>query len=978
MGRRPWVAPVVWAALVVLALPILSHLNTATTNSATQLPSSALSSQAEAELEREFPNLTTPSESVVLLLRPNITGEAGEHATLAVSAALRADSNLTYVGHVETVYDAYATYLEGMVQLASGVVNASNPGSPAYEEMNSAAAGIWGPPATFVGIWSGLVAAAPGVPPSTWNGPALLATSAVLGTNLTAQAVLYAFYGSPDAPGFAGTNNCAADPATVTRCADSAARATLPPLVSTVFSSAPSSFGSAAVGDLGVENYSFVPAVENATAAFLLNGSTLPSAWVSLVRAQFPSGTESWIAIVGWASLRATEGGLDAGPLPVPGTVLREFVDPGNDAAVVLVTFTQPAEFTTSTGTTPVHDDVAEIQRVVPTALASAGASGVVGFVETGEAPLVAQESSDLDHDLALVVPLTVVVLAIITFAYFRSPIATLATFGALGIAVAVSLAGVYLVGHTLTKVDVTSIPLATTFVLGVGTDYSIFLVARYREELVKGRTPADALVTSYAWAGQSIATSGTIAIVATLALVFSGVAMLSQWGVVLSLSVLVTLLVALTLVPSILALLGPRLFWPISGPRFRREALREEDRLRKGTTYFARAGRFSQRHAALVIGLALVVSVPAVYLTVTAPVGYDFFGQLPTDEPATSGLATLSSHFGAGYAFPLFVLLTFQGPLLAGNRSNATEFGQLGQVTGFLQSNSQIAEVASPIGAGGAPLASWENFSSLPAVEQARLSGVLASYVGEDGRSIDLGVQLATNGVSNSAIEALTNLRSNLTAFQSTHPDVQNVAIGGGAAIDADLQSETLVATERMVVAVTIGIAAVLLAVLRSWLLAVLAVVTIALSFSWAWSITYLTVSVGFGRSIFYFVPTIVIILVLGLGTDYNIFLLTRIREERVGGRSTSDATTTGVARTGGIITAAAVILAGAFASLLAGKFLLLQSIGLAVAVAVVLDAALVRTYLVPAALHLWGSRVWLDRRDPPPDGAAPREDSG
>ncbi|MCI4368626.1 MAG: MMPL family transporter, partial [Thermoplasmata archaeon] len=99
---------------------------------------------------------------------------------------------------------------------------------------------------------------------------------------------------------------------------------------------------------------------------------------------------------------------------------------------------------------------------------------------------------------------------------------------------------------------------------------------------------------------------------------------------------------------------------------------------------------------------------------------------------------------------------------------------------------------------------------------------------------------------------------------------------------------------------------------------------------------------------------------ILVAVGEDYNIFLLTRVREERLRGRSSTEAVVEAVGRTGGIITAAAVILASAFAILTTGDFLLLRAIGFAVATAILLDALVVRTYLVPASLQLLGERVW------------------
>src|SRR5208282_3991669 len=149
----------------------------------------------------------------------------------------------------------------------------------------------------------------------------------------------------------------------------------------------------------------------------------------------------------------------------------------------------------------------------------------------------------------------------------------------------------------------------------------------------------------------------------------------------------------------------------------------------------------------------------------------------------------------------------------------------------------------------------------------------------------------------------------------------------------------------------------------------------TIALSISWAWSVTYLVFQLLLGFPLFFYVRTIMFLLILGLGIDYNIFVLTRVREERVKGASSSAAIVTAIGRTGGIITAAAIILASAFAALMIGQFTLIRAIGFSVAIAVVLDAMVVRTYLVPAALQLLGDRAWSlsGRRARPTTPVAP-----
>jgi RND superfamily putative drug exporter len=542
-------------------------------------------------------------------------------------------------------------------------------------------------------------------------------------------------------------------------------------------------------------------------------------------------------------------------------------------------------------------------------------------------------------------------------------------TFGILGIALGLGLGGTVLIGELVTHVDSTALTLEEVFVLGVGTDYSIFMVARYREELVAGKSSDDAIVASLSWAGQSVATSGSTAIIATLALTFSGVALLAQWGAVLSLAILITVLVSLTMVPACLKLIGPRIFWPTTGERFRRRSEIVAERNRTEQTYFYRVGRATQRRPGLTVGVILAVSIPLIVLALQVPLSYDFYGQLPSGHPATNGLNELGNHFGPGFATPSFALVTFAAPLVTGNTTNATEFTDIAALTAVANTTGGIASVSSPVGPDGASLSEWLSLATLPSATRANLVGLLSGFVGTDGRTVLLSLQTTSSGLSAEAVNAVQSVESSFSAYSGDHPEISAVAFGGGAPTISDLANETATATEYLVVAVTLGLLLVLLVVLRSWIIALMAIATIGISISWAWAVTYLVFQGVLGFPLFFYVRTILFILILGLGIDYNIFLLTRVREERVRGRSTGEAAVEAVARTGGIITAAAIILASAFGALLVGEFTLIRAIGFSVAVAVILDAMVVRTFLVPAALQLLGERVWsLTGRKPRP----------
>ena len=982
--RHPVYPIAFWIVLLAITVPFLSHLGSVTTNSATTLPSSAPSAEAQAEIDRLFPNQSGGSDSLLLVTGANVTGPVAQATILALGAAILGDRNLTDIGGVATLYSAYGSYLVGNAQIALGGIAQGLSSSPTLPEgVNQSATLLLGTPALYVSQWKALVAANPSAPPESENYPAYQLTLSAVGGNSTAGLVLATFYdgasvsGGPALSGFNGTAACGADPARVVACAEQVARTTLGAIIPIVFPDpAQQPVPYAVLADLNLTNFANGSLQHSTAIDVLANTSGLPAAWVGRVWSEFPTGAAPSGQVSAWVAGLVAAAGPGSFPLPIPPGIVHQFVDPSGTGALMIVAFNVSDSTTTAGGVNPVFADVSEIGRLVPAVLAVTDPSGSLRIVQTGGAPLDQTEQSVLDSSLAIVLPLTVIVLVAITMLYFRSPIAPAITFGGLGIALALGLGGVVLIGTFITHVDSTALTLQNTFVLGVGTDYSIFLVARYREELYKGAEPHEAVITTVTWAGQSIATSGATAVLATLALAFSGVALLSQWGMVLSLAVLIAVLVSLTIIPAFLVLTGPRVFWPRTGDRLRQHAAATGARRAEERTYFFRVGRAVQRRPKTVVALTLLASVPLLFVALTAPISYDFFGQLPAGHPATDGLAALSDHFGPGRAFPMIALVTFASPLLVGGQSNATEFADLDSLSSLLGSTGGVASVDSPTGPYGAPVTEWIGFASQKPATQALLSGLLQGYVGSDGRTVWITVTPSSGGLSADSVRLLGDLRASVGAFDASHPSIVGTAFGGGAAVTSDIQQQTSLATQRMAIAVSIGLLIVLLAVLRSALIPPMAVATIGLSIGWAWGVTNLVLGNGFGIPMFYFVPTVLFILILGLGIDYNIFLLTRVREERLRGRTAAEATVHGLAATGGIITAAAIILASAFLILTTGEFLLLRSIGFAVATAVVLDAMIVRTYLVPAMLFLLGERVWhlpgWKPRVPPPGGSS------
>jgi uncharacterized membrane protein YdfJ with MMPL/SSD domain len=953
--RHPWYPIIFWILLLIVTLPFLGRIGSVTTNSATNLPSTAPSAVANAELASLFPNESGGSQSLIVLDGANVTSTTGQGLTDAIVRAISSDPALTHVASVSSVYTAYAGYLEGLGRIALGALGPAFSSSPTLPAAtNESAILIWGTVAAYVGEWQAVAAAQPGATLHSVDEQAFNATETSLPSNASIDDVLNTFVWG-DGTGF-NASGCGAVPSAVVACAESSARASLE--VSPLVSEVPT--GLLVLDTLGPANYSSPSLLEGVVDTYLATQTGLPSGTILAVAEAFPNGTATSSELRAWSSNVADNVSVSAWPALAPYGIWHQYVAPDGAATLVAVTYTVSDDYTDASGASPVFEDVAAINSLLPSTVAGATPLGGYSALQTGPAPLDDTETTVLASTLAIVLPLTVLTLVGITILYFRSPLAPAASFAGLGIALALGLGGVVLIGTLIAPVDSTSITLMTTFVLGVGTDYSIFLIARYREELWKGATAEDALVTTVTWAGQSIATSGATAVIATLALAFSGVALLSQWGEVLSFAILMAVLISLTFVPAMLRLIGPRVFWPSTGERFQRAAAATMAKRAAGDTYFYRTARRVRKRPGIVVVLVLVASVPLAYVAVTAPVSYDFYGQLPSGYPATDGLTELNEQFGPGYAFPMVLLVTFQSPLTVAGATNVSEFQDLDALTSMVEATNGVASVASPTSPAGAPLSVWENLSAAAPGERALLNGTLSEFLGSDGRTVLLSVVPSSGGLSSSAVGLLATLKSNVGGFASSHPSITGVAFGGGASETNDIRNQVAEATERMAIAVSIGLIIVLLVVLRSVVIPPMAVATIGLSIGWAWGITNLVLGNGFGLPLFYFAPTVLFVLILGLGIDYNIFLLTRVREERIRGHTAAESTVQAVASTGGIITAAAIILASAFAILITGQFILLKAIGFAVAAAVLLDAMVVRTYLVPASLFLLGEKVW------------------
>lgn len=628
-------------------------------------------------------------------------------------------------------------------------------------------------------------------------------------------------------------------------------------------------------------------------------------------------------------------------------TLISSFVSPTKNVTLISISTNKSSD-----------QNLSMIRGIIRSDMANNPANVSSALVTGGDA-IESDFSQSTQQDLAIILPITVILLIVATGLFFRSVVTPLVTLGTIGVGLGISQIFIVLVGTYINKVDFMIPTILLTVLIGVGTDYSIFIIARHREERVRGLSTGDAIIKSVTWAGESIATSGATVIISFLALSSTTIVLLQTLGIIVGSGVIISLLIALTLVPAIVALLGERIFWPNSGRRFQKYSESSNAKSGRRSGYFARSGAFSVKRAKVLILLAVIVTVPTLYIYLTTTPSYDFLGGAPNSLESISASKTLSSSFGGGTLFPSYVVITFSQPLISGNVLNSTEMNTIQNISSYLAGYQDIQEVTGPTMPYGSPIP-YSNLAAMP--EPNILLSAILQNIGADNKTALITLKFQVDPYSTQAIDDAQNMRTALHHDYDGVDGVTGIYVGGATGSILDTKDLFLGEFNIVLPVVAIGVAIVLFIVLGSLILPIFAVVSVLMSIVWTLAVTKLVFQSAFNYGLLFITPLFLFTTLLGLGMDYNIFILTRIREEATKGGKLNDAITLAIEKTGGIITAAAIILAGSLGALMLSTDVLLKEIGFAFSFSILIDALVVRTYLVPAVMSTLGKWNWYN----------------
>ena len=547
------------------------------------------------------------------------------------------------------------------------------------------------------------------------------------------------------------------------------------------------------------------------------------------------------------------------------------------------------------------------------TATARSGSDGMSIHV-TGPAGNAADSSKAFEGiDSSLLFGAAAVVIVILLLTY-RSPTLWLLPVISAGAALTIAQALIYLLAkHAGLTVNAQSAGILTVLVFGAGTDYALLLVARYREELRRHEDRHEAMAVALHRAGPAIIASAGTVIAGLLCLMVAETNSTAGLGPVLAIGVVIALAVMMTLLPALLVTVGRWIFWPA------RPTVGSAEPTTRG--FWARVGtRIARRPRTTWITTALVLAVMAVGIVQLDANGLTNKESFRGNPDAVVGEEILARHFAAGSGTPVVVV---------------SAADQATQVRAAFAGTNGIAagSVTPPRTQGGTAL----------------MEGTLTSPPD-----------------SSAAYDTIDRVRGNVHAVPNA-----DALVGGTTATNLDVQDAARY-DRNLIIPIVLAVVLIILGLLLRAIVAPLVLVgTVVLSFAAALGVSALVF-----RHIFGFagadssLPLFVFVFLVALGIDYNIFLMTRVREEALR-HGTRRGALIGLAATGGVITSAGLVLAGTFAVLATLPLTAFTEIGFAVAFGVLLDTLVVRSVLVSGLTmdigrHIWWPSRLSGKRDP------------
>ncbi len=534
----------------------------------------------------------------------------------------------------------------------------------------------------------------------------------------------------------------------------------------------------------------------------------------------------------------------------------------------------------------------------------------------------------------------------------FLAPIAAIIPVLIGGISVSVALAAIYEVVVGIGKGNVTFLTptLTVLLMLGLAVDYSVLQLRRTREERQQGKSIEESVGISIKWAGQAVLTAGITVIVAYIVMAVANVPIFSDVGTAIALGVGILLAASLTLLPALEIALGDKIFWP----GLNRHAKPKSNGKQSILLRIAHGTLKRKIPIVIIISVFALSSFAVVYSTPTS----DEFLKLIPNFQSNQGLTAISDSFGSGSLGPASIVATLPSQVTYGhNQFNQTMLNQIEQITSVAADSKGVTSVSSPTRPFGEAF-SYSNIENTSETFRLQYESQMFLNIGKDNKTVLITVNLADSPSSQNAVSSLRDIENKISLL----PLMNGVSVHYGGTTQSSYDNQTFMANliPEVVAILSAAVYVILFFQLRSAFTPLRLIVTILCSVVFSLAIICVVFYSILNLPILSFGPLFVVVTMLGVGIDYDIFFLTRIREEVLNGKTDNEAIVTAIDKVWVTILGLGLVLATVFASLMLTNIAILQEISLAVASAIIIDVTVVILFFVPALMGLAQKYNW------------------
>ncbi len=590
-----------------------------------------------------------------------------------------------------------------------------------------------------------------------------------------------------------------------------------------------------------------------------------------------------------------------------------------------------------------------------------------IEIITTGILPFRVDNTVNAEKDIRRIDIITFSLTLILLFIIYRGVPVAMMPLLLMGLTIIIARAVLLILSMAIgLYISDITIALMSTVVIGAGVDYTIFLISRYAEDRKRGKSKEEAIVSVVKHAGKSVLLSGGTVMIAFGSLMLSSFKFLGHVGLGIMTGVGITLLVALTLTPSVLAIFGDKIFWPsrltTTEEDESAEAEYKEGRYEKA---LRRLSEWTIKHSGVIIIMAMLVTVPAIYAYYHFGTTYDFMKLTREGTSSRTGFDIMQSEIGSEVFATTDIVAIYEDiSFIKPDGTIDVELVRLyiKPITEKLESIEGVKYVCSPYKPLGVPIPESENVTTLE--DQITLA-TARGFISRNGSIVKFVAYIEPAPYTREAFDIVEKIRSELKKISEESDTNVTFLVGGLSASYKDISDIVNNDFRFLTVIVVAGIIALLFIALRSILIPIRLEITILMSIIWAIALSMLIWDVFASLQLVWFIPLFMFTVLNGLGMDYDIFLMTRIEEERFEkGLSDKQAIVEAVVSTGKIISIAGIIMAAAFGSLLLTLSPPTRQIGLTLMLGVLIDAFIIRIILVPAIMMIAGKWNWWPRK--------------